>query len=79
MKLTYTQHNPGQSNEFFEVVVNDPDVNNIKVYMSYAFDTKKEVNAFCSGFFAARSVVSSMVQLLPMTIGEVKAMPTPEK
>jgi hypothetical protein len=46
----------------FEVQVKD----GCLLLHSYVFDTKREVEAFCSGFSCAKSIANSQVQSLPM-------------
>jgi hypothetical protein len=68
MKITYKQYNAGKSNEFFEVQVIAKDEFGEKIMSAHAFDTKKEVDAFYSGFQSCRCFANSLIQSMPMSI-----------
>lgn len=58
MKIILTEHK-----NFVEVLIRDGGGINI---FCYIFDNKKLAEAFCSGFYCARSVANSLIQDLPM-------------
>lgn len=63
MKLIVTQFT--QPSNHWEVAVFNSFTNQ-NTYI-YSFETRKEADAFCDGFFCAKSVINSLVQSLPIS------------
>jgi hypothetical protein len=64
MKLIVIEHSTG-----FEVIIRDNTGINQHCYV---FNTRKEVEAFCTGFHCAKTTINDLVQSLPMGYDRVE-------